>query len=200
MKPKNTRLLKITTTAAMIALTCVLTMVVRIPTPTKGYLNLGDVAVLLSGWLLGPLYGAIAGGVGSALADLLSGYPVYIPATFIIKATMAFLVSLVPLRAAKREKSRPRLGFMIFAPAAELVMAAGYYLYEAVVVGEGFAAAFAGVPGNAAQGLVGAAGAYLLIELLGRTEFFKIYGIYGFGGKRNENDLRTGENCGRGTP
>lgn len=200
MEPKNTRLRKITTTAAMIALTCVLTMVVRIPTPTKGYLNLGDAAVLLSGWLLGPLYGSIAGGVGSAFADLLSGYPVYIPATLVIKAVTAFLVSLVPLRAEKRENSRLRLGFMIAAPAAELWMVAGYYLYEAAFIGEGFAAALAGVPGNAVQGLVGAAGAYLLIELLGRTEFFRFYGIHGFGGKQNENDLRTGENGGRGTP
>ena len=108
----------------MIALTCVLTMVVRIPTPTKGYLNLGDAAVLL--------------------------------------------------------ESRPRLGFMLAAPLAELVMVAGYYLYEAAVIGEGFGAALLGAPGNAVQGIVGAAGAYLLIELLGRTEFFRIYGIRGF--------------------
>ena len=164
----------------MIALTCVLTMVVRIPTPTKGYLNLGDAAVLLSGWLLGPIWGSVAGGVGSALADLLSGYPVYVPGTLVIKATMAFLVSLVPLRAARREESCPRLGFMLAAPLAELVMIAGYYLYEAAVIGEGFGAALLGAPGNAVQGIVGAAGAYLLIELLGRTEFFRIYGIRGF--------------------
>ena len=164
----------------MIALTCVLTMVVRIPSPTKGYMNLGDAAVLLSGWLLGPIYGSIAGGVGSALADLFAGYPVYVPATFLIKAAMAFLVSLVPLRAKKNGESRPRLGFMTAAPLSELLMIAGYYLYEAVVIGEGFGAAFLGVPGNAVQGIVGAAGAYLLIELLGRTEFFKMYGIRGF--------------------
>ena len=115
-----------------------------------------------------------------ALAVLLAGYPVYVPGTLVIKATMAFLVSLVPLRAARREESRPRLGFMLAAPLAELVMVAGYYLYEAAIVGEGFAAAFAGVPGNAVQGVAGAAGAYLLIELLGRTEFFRIYGIHGF--------------------
>ena len=67
MKNDRNHVLKITTAAVMIALTCVLTLAVKIPTPTKGYLNLGDCAVLLSGWLLGPVYGAIAGGVGSAL-------------------------------------------------------------------------------------------------------------------------------------
>ena len=176
----STRLLKITTTAVMIAFTCVLTMAVRIPSPTKGYLNLGDAAVLLSGWLLGPIYGSIAGGVGSALADLFAGYPVYVPGTLIIKAAMALFVSLIPRLFSRAGRDRPRLGFMIGATVAELTMVAGYYLYEAAVIGEGFAAAFLGVPGNAVQGIVGAAGAYLLIELLSRTEFFRLYGSKGF--------------------
>lgn len=164
----------------MIALTCVLTMVVRIPTPTKGYLNLGDCAVLLSGWLLGPLYGSIAGGVGSALADLLSGYPVYAPGTLIIKAAMALIGSLFSALFRRKEKARPRTGCFVGAVVAELFMTAGYYFYEAVMIGEGFAAAFAGVLGNAVQGLVGAAGAYILIGLLAHTELFGLYGVCGF--------------------
>ncbi|MBO4283448.1 MAG: ECF transporter S component, partial [Clostridia bacterium] len=116
----STRLLKITTTAVMIAFTCVLTMAVRIPSPTKGYLNLGDAAVLLSGWLLGPIYGSIAGGVGSALADLFAGYPVYVPGTLITKAAMALFVSLIPRLFSRAGHDRPRLGFMIGATVAEI--------------------------------------------------------------------------------
>ena len=89
MKTNQNRLYTIIAASVMIALVCVMTMVVRIPTPTKGYLNLGDCFVLLGGWLLGPLYGFLAGGIGSGLADLLSGYPVYVPGTFIIKGLMA---------------------------------------------------------------------------------------------------------------
>ncbi len=183
----NKHLLKITTTAVMIAFTCVLTMAVRIPSPTKGYLNLGDLSVLLSGWLLGPLYGSIAAGVGSALADLFAGYPVYVPGTLLVRAAMALIVSLVPARVKRDGESRPRLGFMIASVIAEVVMVAGYYLYEAVFIGEGFAAAVAGVPGNIAQGIVGAGGAYLVIELLSRTDFFKLYGMRGFS-RRRENE------------
>lgn len=46
----------------------------------QGYVNLGDCAVLMSAWVLGPLYGGAAAGIGSALADLLSGYAHYVPA------------------------------------------------------------------------------------------------------------------------
>ena len=61
------------TAAVLAALSCVATMVVQIPSPMNGYVNLGDCFVLLSGWLLGPWWGAAAGGIGSMLADLLLG-------------------------------------------------------------------------------------------------------------------------------
>ena len=51
------KLLRLVNAAVMMALSCVLTLAVQIPTPSKGYLNLGDCAVLLGGWLLGPVYG-----------------------------------------------------------------------------------------------------------------------------------------------
>ena len=180
MKNNHTQLLKITTTAAMIALTCVLTLAVRIPTPTKGYLNLGDCAVLLNGWLLGPVYGAVAGGVGSALADLLAGYPVYVPGTLLIKALMALMISFVPYRLRGRDHRHTGLGFLVCAVIAEALMVAGYSLYEAVVIGEGFAAALAGVSGNVFQGLAGIAGSYFLVEVLGHTPIPGAYGIGGF--------------------
>ena len=84
-------LLRLVMTGVLMALACVATMVIQIPSPTHGYMNLGDCVVLLSGCLLGPVYGAVAGGVGSALADLLSGYAVYVPGTLVIKAVMAYL-------------------------------------------------------------------------------------------------------------
>ena len=179
MKNRN-QLLKITTTAVMIALTCVLTMAVRIPSPTKGYLNLGDCAVLFSGWLLGPIYGTVAGGVGSALADFLAGYPMYIPGTLIIKALMALIVSLVPFQLLKSGKTHLRMGAVFSSVIAELLMVTGYWLYEAIVIGEGFIAAFAGVSGNIVQGIVGAAGFYFLVQTLSHTGIFRIYGTGGF--------------------
>ena len=85
----KTKTQKIVIAAMLAALTCIATMIIKIPSPLKGYLNLGDCVVLLSGWLLSPLYGFLAAGLGSGLADLISGYGVYVPATFIIKGVMA---------------------------------------------------------------------------------------------------------------
>ena len=76
--------------AAVFAALCfAVTYVVVIPMP-YGYLNFGDVIVLLCSWFLGPI-GAIAAGVGCALADLLSGYAIYAPATFVIKSVVAIV-------------------------------------------------------------------------------------------------------------
>jgi len=75
-------------TGAFAALTAVLTMAVRVPSPMGGYVNLGDCAVLLSAWVLGPVYGLSAAGLGSMLADLL-GYPLYAPGTLVVKGLMA---------------------------------------------------------------------------------------------------------------
>ena len=181
MKSNRTYILKITTTAVMIALTCVLTLAVRIPSPTKGYLNLGDCAVLFGAWLLGPVLGTVAGGVGSALADILAGYPVYAPGTLVIKALMAATVSLSLYLISGKGKSRPRAGFIAGAVAAETLMVAGYWLYEALVIGEGLVPALAGVPGNAVQGVVGAAGSFFLVEILSHTGVGRICGAGGDG-------------------
>ena len=81
-------------TGVLAALTCAATMVVRVPSPSGGYMNLGDTLVLLSAWLLGPWYGAAAAGIGSALADLI-GYPLYAPATLLIKGGMAIIAGLL---------------------------------------------------------------------------------------------------------
>ena len=61
--------------AIMTAVTTVLTMLVKIPTPIRGYLNLSDTMIYFSAYAFGPWVGGIIGGLGPALSDLISGYP-----------------------------------------------------------------------------------------------------------------------------
>ena len=139
-------------TALLAALSCVATLVIRIPSPTGGYMNLGDTVVLLGAYLLGGAYGAAAGAIGPALADLISGYTAYVPATLVIKAAMALLAAWIYRAAGKRTWS-----LVLASVAAELVMLAGS------LVG-----ALAGVPSNAVQSVLGiAASTVLAIALRG---------------------------------
>lgn len=149
MKQKNLQRLAIS--ALLTAIVCVATMVVKIPSPaTNGYFNLGDCFVLLSGWLLGPVYGALAAGLGSALADILSGYMQYAPATFVIKALMAVAAYFV----VKALNKKPLIGKILGGAVAEAIMVLGYFGYEAVILGYGIAAA-GSIFSNVLQGIVG---------------------------------------------
>ena len=88
--------------AALFAALCtVMTLVIQVPSPMQGYVNLGDCAVLLSAWILGPGLGCAAAGIGSMLADLL-GYPLYAPGTLVVKGLMALAAGLLLRRLRRR--------------------------------------------------------------------------------------------------
>ena len=163
----DTRVRTIVTTALMAALACVATMVIRVPSPTGGYMNLGDTVVLLGAFLLGPWYGALAGGIGSAMADVLSGYMVYAPATLVIKAVMAILAGL--LHRGLKEKS----GGMIFsALVGEIPMVAGYWLFDALLL-RSFAGSAAGIPSNLVQAGFGVAVSVFLAAALRKSGYVR---------------------------
>ena len=156
--------------AMLAALVCVATMIVRIPSPMKGYVNLGDAVVLLSAWLLSPGYGALAAGLGSALADLFSGYTIYAPVTFAVKAVMALVAYGVAAMLSRRFRILPSR--VIGGAAAELVMISGYYVFEGVLYG--FVPALVNIPANAAQGVAGMIGGILLIAVFEKQNLTKI--------------------------
>ena len=68
----DTKIRKLVLAALFAALCTIMTLVIQVPSPMQGYVNLGDCAVLLSAWVLGPLYGGGPAGGGSMLAELLS--------------------------------------------------------------------------------------------------------------------------------
>ena len=164
---KNQKLIKLISAALFAAIICVATYIVQIPMPaTGGYVNLGDCFVLTAGIILGPVYGALAAGLGSALADMIAGYMQYAPATFVIKALMAVVVYLV-YKALKKAFTGKAIAVakIVSAIAAESVMVLGYFGYEASVLGYGLSAT-ASIPGNAIQGAVGAVAALALVTAL----------------------------------
>lgn len=162
----KTKTQKIVMAAMLAALVCVATMIVKIPSPLKGYLNLGDCVVLLSGWILSPVYGFLAAGIGSALADLFSGYVTYAPATFLIKGIMALIAYF---GFAWFQKGLPALPSRIISGIlAELFMVLGYLLFEGVLYG--FAPSLVNIPANAIQGLAGLILGIVLIKIFEKSK------------------------------
>ncbi len=153
--------------ALMAALVCVATMVIQIPSPaSNGYVNFGDCFVLISGWLLGPLYGAAAGGIGSMLTDLFLGYAHYAPGTLIIKGLMSFLAAVI-------HKSIPsRSGLWIGGAVAEIEMVVGYFGFTTLLLGNG-SGALLSIPGNLIQGSVSLLAGVLLMRLLQKSKLDK---------------------------
>ena len=152
--------------ALFAALVCVATMVVKIPSPLKGYVNLGDCMVLLAGWLLPPGFSFLAAGLGSGLADVFSGYFVYAPVTFAVKGLMA--VSAFFLYKTLSKKTNELVSAVVSGIAAEVIMVAGYYIFEGFMYG--FGASLVNIPANAVQGIAGIIFGVMLLKVFRKTK------------------------------
>lgn len=165
----KTKTREIVTAALLAALVCVATMIVKIPSPLKGYLNLGDCIVLVAGWVLSPVYGFLAAGIGSALADLFSGYVIYAPATFVIKGLMALLAFYgFKLLRGKLGNLPSRI---ISGAVAEIAMVLGYFIFEGFLYG--FLPSVVNIPANGVQGAAGLILGTVIIKIFEKSKLLK---------------------------
>lgn len=105
----------------------------NIPIPVLGdktMIGLGNVFCILSGLLLGPLYGGAAAGIGSFLFDLLGGWASSAPFTLVSKFLMAFVCGIIACGGDKTEKNLKRL--ILAAVAGSLSYCALYLGYSYV--------------------------------------------------------------------
>lgn len=159
MKKSKTSTRQLTLAALFMALTTVATMVIHIPVPaTQGFVNVGDSFVLLSGLLFSHYYGALIGGVGSALADLFLGYTIFAPVTLIVKAIEALLASYID-----RGNTVSRVIAVIV---GVTWMVFGYFIFEVFMFD--LPVALSAVIPNSIQGIVSAGLALLLYPIVRR--------------------------------
>lgn len=155
----------------MAALVMIGTMIIQIPTPAKGYIHIGDSMVYLSGILLGPIAGSLAAAIGSALADLFSGYIIYAPATFIIKGLDALAIGCCYHALTKETTSLLKkiwsfiLGFIL----GGSIMVGGYLIYETFLYG--FPTALLSMAANITQAVGSAILALPLLLTLNKLGF-----------------------------
>lgn len=140
-------------TAVLTAVTFVLTRMIQIPTPAKGYIHLGDAAIFFTAFAFGPLVGGIAGGLGTALADITSGYAQWAIFSFLVHGLQGWLVGAMVHRL-NGEAGRPSWYRALLAVGAgSLVVVAGYFIAGIILMGLGAAAAE--IPANIIQALSG---------------------------------------------
>lgn len=157
---------KLTITALMAALVTVMTMTISIPIGSQGFLNFGDIMIFTSALLFGPQVGLIAGGIGSALADLLLAYPIWIPITLVAKGLEGYVAGKLSLNA-KTISQR-----IIAISAGGFCMIFVYFIGGVILTfsGDGLmpaiGAGLSGVPYNILQVVVGAIGGNIIAILL----------------------------------
>ncbi len=170
MKEQQSRTKKLVYSALFAALCCVATMSVHIPTPgTGGYIHPGDALVIISGIALGPVWGGLAAGIGSALADLIGGYIMYVPITFIVKFVIALVCGFV-FRLLIRTSMKVIPVTIVCGLIATVLVAGGYLFFESFMYGKG---AIASVPANIIQGVAGTIFSVILVPIITMIPDFK---------------------------
>lgn len=150
-----------------IALTFVATAFINLRLPIAangGLVHLGNAALFIAAVLFGKRTGAIAGAFGMALFDLVSGWTLWAPFTFVIVGLMGYMVGLITEK--KRSIVWEILGFVV----ALLIKIAGYYVAEGIIYGN-WIAPVTSVPGNIVQVTVGAIISLPVIEALKKARF-----------------------------
>lgn len=161
---------ELTLCAVFAAVICVFTMFiqVRIIPAEGGMVHIGNVPLFFAAAFFGKKTGAVAGGIGMMLSDLLTGWVTYAPVTLIVVALMGFVVGAIV-------KKKPTLVNLLLAVAAALVIKiAGYYIGE-VILFKSFTVPLASIPGNVIQIITGAIIAVPLI-LATRTVVGRVTG------------------------
>ncbi len=164
---KKNNLFKLCCSAVFAAIICVLTFAFPVPLPSHGYFNFGDCFVIIAALCLGPVWGGMAAGIGAGLSDLILGYTYYAPATLIIKWLMAVGCYYVFKAFLNINKKLDIVGIILVAIVAEIIMVAGYFVFELFIYNA--AVAVADTVGNSIQGVIGALSGSFLFGVLFKT-------------------------------
>ena len=160
---KNNKTFQLVTYALFISLTFVATWLINIRLPligSGGLIHMGNVPLFVGAMLFGRKTGAVAGAFGMALFDLMSGWTIWAPFTFVIVGAMGYIVGLIAEKQPFKNKDFNNIISIILAIVIKVV---GYYIAEVIIYGN-LIAPIGSIPGNIIQ--VGFAGfiVILLIE------------------------------------
>ena len=140
-------------TAVMTAVIFVLTRMVQIPTGAGGYIHLGDAAIFFASFALGPWVGGVAGGLGTAMADITSGYAQWALFSFLVHGLQGWVVGAMTKGIGVFGAAREWYRMLVAIGAGSAIVVIGYFIAGYFLMGIG--AAISEVPANIIQALSG---------------------------------------------
>lgn len=155
----NNSIKRLTYTSLMIALVFICTVVIAIPSPLGGYINLGDAAIYIGSYFLGPAFGFLAAALGSMMGDLYLGYIPYMIGTLLIKGTMGAVSGYF------FKKEKLVLGVIL----GLVIMVLGYYGFEIILL-QNVLSPLVNIPFNGIQGSMGSLVGYALIQAMKKSK------------------------------
>ena len=151
---RSTQRLVYTALAIALVFVCTVFVNVRLPIAANGGLiHLGNVPLFIIAILYGRWMGALAGGLGMALFDVVGGWFLWAPFTLIIVGLIGYTVGAIC------EKRQTFTAYVLALTVACVIKVAGYYGAEGLIYGN-WLAPMASVPGNLVQ--IGVAAAVVL--------------------------------------
>lgn len=152
------------------ALTFIATMAIHVPSWNGGVIHLGDSMIFLTAIIFGRKYAAISGAVGMTMFDILSGYSVWAPYTFVIKAVMGLIVGSAAYMGGSKGQNIYKNAFGMLLGGIWMIF--GYYVAEVMITGN-LVSPVASVTGNVIQFGGGAVIAFVIIAAMKKTSYFK---------------------------
>lgn len=125
-----------------------------------GYNHLGDVGVFFTSFALGPWAGMVAGGIGTSLADILSGeFAYFAPLSLVVHGLQGFVAGWIYLK-------RPtNSGLVLATVAGGVIVVGGYFLGELLPVWGGPAKAVTEILPNIVQVVIGSLGSAVYLAV-----------------------------------
>ena len=151
--------------ALFIALTLVATMFIQIKLPIMGnggLIHLGNVPLFIAAFVYGKKTGAIAGAFGMGLFDLISGWALWAPFTFVIVGAMGFVAGLI----SEKVPGKRALVNTLAVAVALIIKIVGYYFTEVILYGN-WILPLGSIPGNVMQVVIAG---IIVVPLIGRIK------------------------------
>lgn len=152
------------------ALTFVAAWAIHIPYGSGGVIHLGDSMIFLTAVVFGRRYAAVSGAIGMTMFDIFSGFSVWAPYTFVIKAVMGLIAGSVADLGGSKGNSVVKNGAGMLLAGIWMLMS--YYAAEAAITWNIIQPA-ASIPGNVIQVGAGAAIAFVIIAAIKKSGYFK---------------------------